>query len=512
MNTKTKQIKKNKGTDKSRYITYIIIGIILVSIFYFVFYYKSFSFNSKIDECPDIINHISLYKYISYSIRGSNINGTDLNNYQFEYDTCHLYYLSEPIGNFTLYLTGNITNASVLAPVNIYDGMLFVPLSSPSPNPNDISNFSSNYLFWGGVLAANSITGMQVWVKKFPDQIMTQPLVVNGLLYVGLGSAYGSYYKGKSSNGNTIGISGLNGIAALNATTGNVVWYDPTIVSHMASFVYYNGSIIVVPGAGLGKDSIFLYDLNATTGKQEWYTFIGGYSAMSSPVFFNGNIYFGAAEVSNYPEFVGNNSTNLLTYNDTFFALNLSTKKIIWSFQFNSSDGTQDNSPIYYNGIIVTGFDPLYKLSNNPANVIITINLAAFNASNGKILWRFNEGNGKQNIYINLPPLTTYNGTVYSDTVSVGKLYAINITTGKADWSFYTGATSANANVYKNHIFISNNNGTLFVLNTNGTLYKKFNFGIGGGPENLAFIGNNILIYGLGNRIISMPVSKLLAS
>ncbi|MCL5102265.1 MAG: PQQ-binding-like beta-propeller repeat protein [Candidatus Marsarchaeota archaeon] len=509
MPKKIKRIKRAKNGYRIFYIAATVIAVL----FFVSIFYNGFSINASVDSCPMAIRNLNVYGYLSGTFRGLYLNGTQNSNFQFEYDACHLYYIDGSIGNFTYHTAGLTSNASVLGPVTPYAGMLFVPLSSPSPNYTYAAKAVNNKTFWGGILALNLTTGKQVWVKIFPDQIMTQPLTAKGLVYVGLGNGYGSYYNETFKDGKFVGLSGLNGVVALNTTTGKIVWYDPTIVSHMPSFVYYNNTLIVVPGAGAGKDSIFLYALNASSGKVKWKLFIGGYSAMSSPVFAGGNIYFGTGEVGNYPEFSGNNSTNLLTYNDTFFAVNLSTRSVIWSHKFNSNDGTQDSSPIYYNGIVVTGFDPLNSSaapSNIPANVVINVNLAAFNAKNGSLLWTFYEGAGFQNQYINLPPLTAYDGVVYSDTVSVGKLWAVNLTTGKGLWSFNTGKESGNVNIYGSHIYVSNMNGTLFVLDLNGTLYKKINIGIGGGPENLLFMGKNILIYGIGNSVESIPVSKLL--
>ncbi len=64
--------------------------------------------------------------------------------------------------------------------------------------------------------------------------------------------------------------------------------------------------------------------------------------------------------------------------------------------------------------------------------------------------------------------------------------------------------------MYHGLIFIDNMKGTVFVLYQNGTLFRRIYTGIGGGPENLLFMGNNILIYGLGNNITSEPIAKFL--
>lgn len=163
----------------------------------------------------------------------------------------------------------------------------------------------------------------------------------------------------------------------------------------------------------------------------------------------------------------------------------------------------QDSSPVFSDGLIATG----YTSSLNNA----TINILGLNYTNGKIIWNFTapEYGNYTSKDIQLPPLTSFNDTVYSDSPTVGMLYAINASTGKLLWQFYTGPTSANVNVINNSLAILNSAGYLFVINLNGKLINEKYTGIGSGPENIARIGNKIVIYGDSDNIEALPIQYL---
>ena len=130
---------------------------------------------------------------------------------------------------------------------------------------------------------------------------------------------------------------------------------------------------------------------------------------------------------------------------------------------------------------------------------------------NGSLIWRFTSpehGNFTSN-NIQLSPLTVYKDVVYSDSPSIGYLYAINASTGKFLWQFYTGPTSANVNIINNFIVILNDKGELYTVNLNGKLINKRNIGISAGPEDIIQIGDNIILYGNSNKIEIVPINFL---
>lgn len=163
----------------------------------------------------------------------------------------------------------------------------------------------------------------------------------------------------------------------------------------------------------------------------------------------------------------------------------------------------QDSSPVFSDGVIATGYtSSIYNA---------TINIVGLNYTNGKTIWNFTspESGNYTSKYIQLPPLTSFDDTVYSDSRTIGMLYAINASTGKLMWQFYTGPTSANVNVINNSLVILNSAGYLFVINLEGKLINKKYIGIDSGPENIASIGDKIVIYGNSNKIEVLPIQYL---
>ncbi len=403
--------------------------------------------------------------------------------YQFEGNSSHVYAINGSVDYFNVSLKEfDNKKCVVFGSISYYRGGLLVPLSSSYMG----LNFSE---YFGGVVYINGTNGKQEWTDYFSNQIMTQPLVFGDIAYLGLGSAF--FDPGKNANG----------ILAVNITNGRVIWSRYLDSEHMPTFLYYNDTLLVAPGLGnsSSKSNGLLYFLNASTGKTIKRINLSSESAMSSILIVNNTAYFGAA--------VFNLSAKPLTYNnffkDVFYAVNLTNKSIQWEDKFNSSLGMQDSSPVFSDGLIATG----YTSSLNNA----TINILGLNYTNGKIIWNFTapEYGNYTSKDIQLPPLTSFNDTVYSDSPTVGMLYAINASTGKLLWQFYTGPTSANVNVINNSLAILNSAGYLFVINLNGKLINEKYTGIGSGPENIARIGNKIVIYGDSDNIEALPIQYL---
>jgi len=404
--------------------------------------------------------------------------------YQFEGGVSHVYIVNANISSFTFQIPSfNGMKETVLGPISYYKGNLLVPLSSM---PNSILNFSQ---YSGGLLSINGSNGKMLWEKLFNNQIMTQPIVYKGIAYIGLGSAF--YDPNKDSNG----------IVAVNATDGNIVWSRYIDSEHMPTFIVYNGTLVVTPGLGnpIYNSSGNLYFLNATNGNTIKKINTSSVSAMSSILVVNDTAYFGAARFN----FSGNSPFFQDNFKNVFYSINLENKSINWVDKFNSSFGMQDCSPVFSNGVVITGY--------TSALTAPTITILGINYSNGKLLWKFTtlqKGNYSSE-YIQLPPVTVYNSIVYSDSVTLGTLYAINASTGDEIWSVYTGPTSGNVNVIDNSLVILNSQGYLLQISFNGSLISKKYIGIPSGPESVIQIGKKLVIYGNSNKIEVLPISFL---
>ncbi|MGA3060350.1 MAG: PQQ-binding-like beta-propeller repeat protein [Candidatus Bathyarchaeia archaeon] len=395
-------------------------------------------------------------------------NGT----WQFEENNLHVY-------NYTLngtLATFNMTvGASIVVPPTLYNGLLLVDLS--------ISNNSNSTQDSGGIAAINMQNGQMVWKTIVPNRVMTQPLTYEGLVIIGLGN---TEFQAWSPFSTPVRGTGTNYVAALNFTTGKVVWIFSTKGEDIPTPLIYKGLVVGANGNGV------VYALNATSGKEVWIASLpqGSAVSMSSPALSGDAIYFGAR--SPY----------------IFSSVNLTEEQIAWSTWIPAYGGLDDCSPAIWNNIVISGYTV-----KTPDGLLEPF-LFAMNAANiAEILWQFNETAGAEPSGIQVPPVTVWNGIVYSDPTEGGILYAVNASSGAQLWSFQTGGDTSNANIFNGNLWMVNSNGTLFVLNPEtGALLKTANVSAGLGPGNLIFAGQNVIICELNGQVISMPVSNIYSS
>lgn len=464
-------------------------------------------------------------------------NYTEPQQYQYEGNPCHLFYINASISriNYTL-------NGGVDAPINVYNNMLIVPMNPPMTlvmmTNASMTNMSANVplvsnlpfslpsyyppmnwsAVWGKLAAYNATTGSLIWEDNFSAPVMSQPLVVNNTIFISTGSDFVDILHVR------------NGIYAINATTGRILWSNLTIPEHMPTPVYYNNSIISLPGDGIGPTSHDMLAENPSTGAQLWTLNLSGESAMSSPTLVGNTIYFG---LRLYPKQSGGNQSagnqtvgnGLLTAAE--FAVNLNSRQVLWKTVFNGSGlGTEDMPPAVWNNIVVAGFanstapqgmEPMNQGAENlnmtPQEAQDTVYLVGLNATTGKRIWTFSEGEGTNPPRSKIPAPTVYDGVVYSDGTVVGTLYALNVTTGQKLWSYHTGLSDPNPAVADGHVLDINQTGTLFVFDMNGTLANKMNLGLAMGwcgSGQLAIVGNDLAIGGENKQLLVLPLSGII--
>ncbi|SMD31679.1 outer membrane protein assembly factor BamB family protein [Picrophilus oshimae] len=371
---------------------------------------------------------------------------------QFQGNDGHVYLYTGKIGNFAY----NARDAIIVNPT-YYNGEILIDLTS-------MSNCT------GGLLALNASNGHELWCTFFPNQVMTQPIVHGNLAFVGLGN---NKFQSSSIRG-----TGINYIAAVNITNGNIAWKFFTTGEDMPTPVYYNGLIIEPTGGDI------VYGLNASTGSAVWSTSIPSYVSMSSPAILNGIIYFGGANPY------------------IFYAINATNGNIVWEEPVSATGGLDDDSPVIFGNSVVTGY------TETMINGTFQMFEISFNITNGAINWITNLGFGNQPAMppIEDPPQTVFKNMILDEPTASNYIYAINPFNGSIIWKFYTGMDDSNANIYRGLIFTVNYTGEMFILNYNGHLIKKINTGIPLGPGNIIFVGNHEIIYGMNGEIKSMYI------
>ena len=411
--------------------------------------------------------------------------------WQFEENNQHVYNYSfdGSIASFNMTLNGDI-----IAPSTLYEGLLLVDLSYSTDGAGECSymvsqsaNSPSASAMYGEVAAINVQTGEMVWKTIFPNLVMTQPLTYENLVIVGLGNneARTNTVGGNGTNYvYTVRGNGTNYVAALNFSTGKTVWTFPTLGEDMPTPVIYNGLVIEANGNGI------VYALDALTGQEVWNTSLpaGSIVSMSSAAIVGDSIYFGA----NNPY--------------TFSCVNLTDGEIAWSTPIKAYGGLDDCSPVIWNDLVISGY------TVETSEGLLQPVLFAMNAASGQVVWQVDENPGPEPepIEIEVPPVSVWNGVVYSDPTESGVLYAVNASSGQLLWQFTTGEDNSNVNVYDGYLWLVNSNGTLFVLDpTTGLLLNEVNVGAGLGAGNLIFVGESVIICGTNGEVISMPASSI---
>ena len=192
------------------------------------------------------------------------------------------------------------------------------------------------------VYALNARTGAVLWTYTMTAAgiLGTSPAVANGVVYVGSDYLYAldansgellwKYGSGfEDSNGSpavangVVYVGDVDGVDALNASTGAMVWHSG-VTGSTSSPAVANGVVYV------GSDSV--YALNASTGALLWQ-YTAGSSVGNSPTVANGVLY------------VGSNDDNV-------YALNASTGALLWQY---TAGLYVDSSPMVANGVLYVG-------------------------------------------------------------------------------------------------------------------------------------------------------------
>jgi outer membrane protein assembly factor BamB len=386
--------------------------------------------------------------------------------WQFEENNQHVY-------NYTLAGTvasfNDTVKGMVIVPPTECDGLLLVDLTGSGT---------------GGVTAINMTSGQTAWTATVPNAMMSQPITYGGLVIIGLGTG-----QFRNNTAPTVRGAGTNYVAALNFTNGQTVWTFPTLGEDIPTPVIYNGLVVFPNGNGV------VYALNAMTGQQVWDLPLqyGAVVSMSSPALVGDLLYFGVNVVNGYQ------------YN--FDCVNLTDQQVSWSTLTAGTGGLDDCSPVVWNGVVISG----YTVAVSPG--VYEPTLIGLNATSGQILWQVPENTGPLPSGGEwFPPVTVWNGIVYSDSPENGTLFAVNALSGAQLWTFSTGKDTCNANIFDGNLWIVNSAGTLYVLNpTTGALLNSTNLGLGVVDGNVLFVNQNVIIWG-NSQVISVPVSEIYSS
>ena len=269
------------------------------------------------------------------------------------------------------------------------------------------TSLDSNLFYYPipSVVAVAAGTGAGLWTYDGPQPyFFSSPAVVRGVVYFG-------------SSGN----DGDNGLYALNAKTGALIWKYATGNGIEGTPAAADGVIY------FGSSDHYVYALDAATGVLIW-KYATGDSVLSLPAVAKGVVY------------VGSDDSNL-------YALNARTGALLWKSTF---PYRVESTPAVVNGIVYLGNDQLYAVDANtgaliwsypvgtdlPAVAIGVVyfvsgaydSVYALNANTGALIWK------EQLPDVELTPATVANGVVYVG--AGGNVIALDALTGAMLWQY----------------------------------------------------------------------------
>ena len=196
--------------------------------------------------------------------------------------------------------------------------------------------------------ALDANTGERLWASPTEGNVLSSPAVANGIVYIGsddrklyafdastgkqlwVSLTGGPAYSGLTVANGTVYISG-DKLSAFDASTGKQLWTSPTCKAIISSPAVANGVVY----AGSLDNKLCAFDAN--TGKQLWASSTGGntYLSESAPMVANGIVYIGSGD-------------------NKLYALDANTGKQLWA---SPTGGAIHSSPVVANGIV-------YSVSN----------------------------------------------------------------------------------------------------------------------------------------------------
>jgi outer membrane protein assembly factor BamB len=341
----------------------------------------------------------------------------------------------------------------------------------------------------GCVYALDAASGQPLWAFHTDNEVMSEPLVVGGRVFVGTGN------KVILQRGNAmVRGSGANTLYALSQSDGQLLWQHPTLGENMPTQLYADGRLYSATGGGE------VYALQAATGQTVWQTRIGSVVSMSSMVAWGHTAIVGGANPY------------------AFYGIDLATGRIAWTLPIHLAEGGVDDiTPAVAHGV---AFVQVPEGAYPNATVVEW----AIDVQNGRNLWQTLLGTGsiagpdnKEETGV----ATVVQGVVYVGSPALKGLWALSAHTGQPLWKAPTPLPApirAAPTVDGPYIFASGQ-GELYVIDRQtGALLRALHVGTpvpgtGTCTTPSPLVVGQTLYYAAGadNVLVAAPVADVLS-
>ena len=278
------------------------------------------------------------------------------------------------------------------------------------------------------IYALGAFSGNLIWKFETLDAQVSSPAVANGRVYTGGDDGY---------------------VYCLDAYTGIMYWR--TFVNGNLPYTY--GSFVLKSSPTVVDDIVYVgsldgnvYALNANNGAEVWKYITEG-KILSSPAVSGGAVYITSEEASS----------------GVLYKLNAINGALVWKqdlpFEYQFTGGTEMiGSPSVAAGMVFASAD--------------LRTYYAFNVDTGDVVWTFRDPDAME--FIVSSPIYV-NGQVF--VIDKFSIASLNATTGQVNWSFFTGDELYSSPSYADgKIYIMTSQRHLYVLdsNTNGSKIASY--------------------------------------
>lgn len=326
----------------------------------------------------------------------------------------------------------------------------------------------------GDLFAFDVNTGEELWHNQAPNWIHSEMIFHDDKVYVGIGNRF--------FQDNGIRGTGENGVYALDAETGEILWKYETDGEVMPTPAYYEGSIYAVTG------DRHLYKLDPNNGELLHKAEIGKVISMSAPAIEDNTLFVGGSGPLPF----------------SFSAYDLQADDFKWQKEFpDVFSGLDDVPPAVHENIVITTALERAEDGESPEHFIY-----ALDTETGDLLWKESLGVGEmvRNNKSGAP-------MIYEDKVFVGSpitktFYAYELSTGEKIWDFENEIMKAPPVATDGIVYFSNVKGFVYALDAEtGELVGEVELGGTLAPAGPIIVNNTMFIGSQDTHVYALPLT-----
>ncbi|HET9030471.1 MAG TPA: PQQ-binding-like beta-propeller repeat protein [Candidatus Aquilonibacter sp.] len=341
--------------------------------------------------------------------------------------------------------------------------------STPVIGDNKVFVDGNGHVLW----TLDLYTGKVLWQSLAGNELSGVPLLYHGRVIVSQGKPGGA---------------GENGIAALDAATGDQLWYQPLSGSGTPTPAIVDGVLINHDSGG----TVEAYDPNS--GNQLWERQIQTHAHASAitPI---GNANFVTA---------GDDPDEVL-------AMNARKKNVLWKTAFPHNARSVGSSYLAFDGARVFGGYFLPSQATSAAQYKAQQRLYAIDAKNGRMVWTTTVATGTVNerFLTNMPLLI--GETIFTGSPLTPRFAAYNAKTGARLWSTTLDAPASHGSVGKaGVIYVPTQSGTIYAIDgKTGKMLGHQRMPDVFTDTSPAIAGDSLIIGGNHGYVFAIPLKEL---